>query len=870
MAITVSNEYDHIDVVNGSNTNRHYIKDATARADIGELQAQMEDMDLLSIQALPLRYGIITQDAKWGQMEGSTSTYDNYRHILVPIKPGDIFSMTGCADGNTYWAVLQDYTPVQDQSASDDLSEDYPTRMSLPANGSTGDLTAPKDAKYLMLIVRWGKTGGVLNDRTPASLVINGWEYTQSAKEHLIAITDIAESAEEAVEDVVGGAIPLKWEPGTLQNPVVGQPWSDASSGSVLQTRKRTIGGIIRYPYPTILSTTEVDGVGFKTRLFVADADDNHVKTYGPNMGTKYINANQGFRIALELDADSTAEITSYTDEDVNKRVVLKRAGVIKKPVEWIAMGDSITQGYSSYWVDVDGTPTGASTTENFGACWAPTVAIMNGWNLTNIAIGGTGFIHWDGSNRTEDMAGFRVARATDFRPYDLVTVSFGINDWKGNKPLGYIDDSYGTVSTDADTGLPVWTGEPTTIYGGIKAVLNAIMASNPNCRIVVTTPLNALGYVNSSTGNYAYVDSERYALTYSYKQSGTLEDVFQAIVRVCEMYGIPYIDLTHKSPINMMNIFECLPDGIHPSLGAHKMIAGYMAGALQGTGEGESPTHDDLRRAVTLADIWSKGEIDLSTMQQIAASGHAPEVFEIGQVLTMPWTDKRDANNEVTYQAPVVITHFGDAMDGDGVVHHNAIFMQWLYATPYAVVFSASGSNRYSASDMRTWLNSAEVDSANNTAGFLSGVPEEWLNIMKPVRVKTIVSNGDNTGTEVTTSTDRVFIPSIIEMYGAYPSSWTIDADIIAHEGPYWEYWKDETGLSAPANGSSSAVNAARLIPKVSAPEGAAVAVRLRSAAMNNTTKGYIVSAGTGGGYLNGGASATTAYATIPSFVVY
>jgi len=38
MAIITSNEYDHIDVVNGSNTNRHYIKDTTARNSIEELK----------------------------------------------------------------------------------------------------------------------------------------------------------------------------------------------------------------------------------------------------------------------------------------------------------------------------------------------------------------------------------------------------------------------------------------------------------------------------------------------------------------------------------------------------------------------------------------------------------------------------------------------------------------------------------------------------------------------------------------------------------------------------------------------------------------------------------------------------------------
>ena len=41
MAIVTSNEYDHIDVVNGSNTNRHYIKDTTARNDIQDLRGAL-------------------------------------------------------------------------------------------------------------------------------------------------------------------------------------------------------------------------------------------------------------------------------------------------------------------------------------------------------------------------------------------------------------------------------------------------------------------------------------------------------------------------------------------------------------------------------------------------------------------------------------------------------------------------------------------------------------------------------------------------------------------------------------------------------------------------------------------------------------
>ena len=54
MAATVSNEYDHIDIVAGSNTNRHYFKDRVARSDIANMNETIgdiaDDVDDLSAQ----------------------------------------------------------------------------------------------------------------------------------------------------------------------------------------------------------------------------------------------------------------------------------------------------------------------------------------------------------------------------------------------------------------------------------------------------------------------------------------------------------------------------------------------------------------------------------------------------------------------------------------------------------------------------------------------------------------------------------------------------------------------------------------------------------------------------------------------------
>lgn len=78
MAIVTSNEYDHIDVVNGSNTNRHYIKDTTARNNIEDLNSAI----------IPL-YSTLMEQGNWG-------TATNY-----PLVPQDL----------TYVIRTKDYYP---------------------------------------------------------------------------------------------------------------------------------------------------------------------------------------------------------------------------------------------------------------------------------------------------------------------------------------------------------------------------------------------------------------------------------------------------------------------------------------------------------------------------------------------------------------------------------------------------------------------------------------------------------------------------------------------------------------------------------------------------------------------------------------
>lgn len=184
-------------------------------------------------------------------------------------------------------------------------------------------------------------------------------------------------------------------------------------------------------------------------------------------------------------------------------------------------------------------------------------------------------------------------------------------------------------------------------------------------------------------------------------------------------------------------------------------------------------------------------------------------------------------------------------------------------------------GYNRWKDSAYRQWLNSMAAKNENwwtsqhfgdvaptatytNKPGWLFGFENRWLDVIKPVKVQTACNTVTDGGvTDVTY--DRFFLPSLEQMYGV-PQAPGV-------EGEYWEYWKEETGLDAPSNGSSGDPNDARKIPSVvNYPRGSAVSCRVRSA--NRGAASNVWTAATGG-YLASN-YANNAYRALPACVIY
>lgn len=123
-----------------------------------------------------------------------------------------------------------------------------------------------------------------------------------------------------------------------------------------------------------------------------------------------------------------------------------------------------------------------------------------------------------------------------------------------------------------------------------------------------------------------------------------------------------------------------------------------------------------------------------------------------------------------------------------------------------------AYGNNRWLHSPLRQYLNSSGSDwwtpqtvfdrppAYASHRGFLSGLDQDMVAVMQPVRTVTILNRvtdgGTNNDTEFDVTYDRVFLPSSREHYGAPHAEMGGTKGI---EGEQWEYWKRVAGTATP-----------------------------------------------------------------------
>lgn len=156
----------------------------------------------------------------------------------------------------------------------------------------------------------------------------------------------------------------------------------------------------------------------------------------------------------------------------------------------------------------------------------------------------------------------------------DVIIVYGGTNDIAGST-LGEFDPSnpitFATLTTTPPTNPASLTDEQiddldvSTFANGVVAMLVRLQRYYPEAIIVCLTPNYCKSYYGSD-----YVKMKNYV---------------NCLIEICDFFGVEYIDL-RKVGIGLMDMAgdtytEALPDGIHPGIKGHKLIAEYLFNVL-------------------------------------------------------------------------------------------------------------------------------------------------------------------------------------------------------------------------------------------------------------------------------------------------
>ena len=139
----------------------------------------------------------------------------------------------------------------------------------------------------------------------------------------------------------------------------------------------------------------------------------------------------------------------------------------------------------------------------------------------------------------------------------DIVSIFMGTNDFGHHHMLGNMQDS-----TPTDTS---------TFYGALKYTCE-YMNANFNNKWFFITPLQR---------NYNYFPADNMGIGVETNRNGnTLEDFVNAIIKVCNHYSVPYIDLYHNCfDGHSEKVHELyLADGLHPNPNGHIIMARKIA----------------------------------------------------------------------------------------------------------------------------------------------------------------------------------------------------------------------------------------------------------------------------------------------------
>lgn len=226
------------------------------------------------------------------------------------------------------------------------------------------------------------------------------------------------------------------------------------------------------------------------------------------------------------------------------------------------------------------------------------------------------------------------------------------------------------------------------------------------------------------------------------------------------------------------------------------------------GTNWGTHCVAGKIYQFTTMKEIPAGGQVVVGRNNQIytwGAPDNAPSTWKVHTFASNSATTPLDTNLEVT--------------EGSSGTSLGSIASNTKYSTSGVnnLQRAGYGYNRWSQSANRQFYNSSAAAGAwwapqnpfdrapeqlETVRGFMAGFDEDFLNIIKPVKVTTALNTVSDSDIGASESTyDTFFLPSLEQEY--------IVPQLAGVEGDFFPYWKERLGLTSPQAQGSAGTNA-------------------------------------------------------------
>lgn len=177
-----------------------------------------------------------------------------------------------------------------------------------------------------------------------------------------------------------------------------------------------------------------------------------------------------------------------------------------------------------------------------FGGCMS---VFGNHVNINNLAVNGA-------TVRGEVGLVAQADKVTS--DYNFAIIMGGTNDCRSVVNNGeFVSSILGTIQPIGSTF------DKNTFYGAYQYIIEKLLATNSKMKILVVCPPRAF---SSST-----------------VERTDLEKIGEAVINIANFYGLPYTDLWHRCPINLITNPTYLQDNLHPNGDGNALIGNMVMG---------------------------------------------------------------------------------------------------------------------------------------------------------------------------------------------------------------------------------------------------------------------------------------------------